>query len=90
MSFIAKPKISGTVKVGKRLSVGVSYTPAGAGAQASYQWYRSGKKISKATKSTYKLTKKDRGKKITAKVTLRATGYITISTTSVKTRAVKR
>ncbi|PKQ30654.1 MAG: hypothetical protein CVT62_11915 [Actinobacteria bacterium HGW-Actinobacteria-2] len=90
MSFIAKPKVSGTVKVGRRLSVGVSYTPVVAAAQASYQWYRSGKKISKATKSTYKLTKKDRGKKITVKVTLRATGYITISTTSAKTRAVKR
>lgn len=90
MSFLAVPKISGTAKVGKRLSVGVSYTPGAAAAQASYQWYRSGKKISKATKSTYKLTKKDRGKKITVKVTLRATGYITISKTSAKTRAVKR
>lgn len=90
MSFLAKPKISGTVKVGKKLTATASYTPSYAHASPTFQWYRSGKKISKATKSTYKLTKKDRGKRITVKVTFRATGYITISRTSGKTKAVRR
>lgn len=90
MSFTAKPKISGKVKVGKTLTVKASYTPSQAYPKASYQWYRNGKKISKATKSTYKLTKKDRGKRITVKVTVRATGYITITAISKKTGSVKR
>ena len=39
-----------------------------------YQWLRNGKKIKKATKRTYKLTKSDRGKKISCKVTLTPAG----------------
>ncbi len=38
--------------------------------KVTYQWLRNGKKIKKATKRTYKLTKADRGKKISCKVTL--------------------
>ena len=41
----------------------------------TYQWYRSGKKIKKATKATYKLTKSDRGKTVKVKVTVSAVGY---------------
>jgi hypothetical protein len=90
LKFTALPTISGTAKVGKKLTVKYAVGPTVSTVTKSFQWYRSGKKISKATKSTYKLTSKDRGKKITVKVTLKATGYLTISKTSGKTKAVKR
>ena len=48
----------------------------------SYQWYRNGAKISGATKSTYKLTKSDKGKKITVKVTGKKSGYLTVAKAS--------
>ena len=91
LAFTAKPKISGTRKVGRVLTAVASYAPSNASPKITYQWYRSGKKISKATKVTYKLTKKDRGKRITVKVTMSAYGYYgPISKTSSKTATVKR
>ncbi|MEN0069411.1 MAG: glycoside hydrolase family 3 N-terminal domain-containing protein, partial [Propionicimonas sp.] len=64
---LANPSVSGTVKVGKTVKAKVSsYT---SGAKLSYQWYRSGKAISGATKSSYKLVKSDKGKKVSVKVT---------------------
>jgi len=81
------PKISGNVKVGKTLTVkkgtwdsGVTFT---------YQWYRSGKKISGATKSTYKLVKADKGKTIKVKVKAKKAGYTTVTKTSKATAKVK-
>lgn len=74
------PKITGTAKAGKTLTVtrGTwSPTPT-----FSYQWYRNGVAISKATKSTYKLTSSDKGKKITVKVTGKRSGYLTTTKTS--------
>ena len=60
-------EVSGTVKVGKTLRVkGKSYS----GISVKYQWYVGGKKVSKATKSTYKLAKADRNKSVRVDVTL--------------------
>ncbi|MDR1711314.1 MAG: hypothetical protein LBR58_05605, partial [Propionibacteriaceae bacterium] len=56
-----------TVKVS---SVGWQPVPS-----LKYQWYRDGKAISKATKSSYKLAKADAGKQITVKVTISKSGY---------------
>ena len=75
-----KPTITGKAESGKTLTAhrGTwSPTPS-----YSYQWYRSGAKISGATKSTYKLTSKDKGKKITVKVTGKKSGYLTVTKTS--------
>jgi len=75
------PKISGTVQVGKTVSVTVgtwSPTPS----SYSYQWYRDGKAISGATKSTYKLVASDAAKKLTVKVTAKKSGYTSKSKTS--------
>ncbi len=81
------PTISGTVKVGKKLTAKPgTWSPKPA---FSYQWYRSGKKISKATTSTYTLTASDKGKTITVKVTGKKSGYGTVSKTSKKTTTVK-
>ena len=74
------PTISGTLKSGHTLTAKAgtwSPTPT-----KTYQWYRSGKAIAGATKSTYKLTSSDKGKKITVKVTGKRTGYLTVTKTS--------
>lgn len=70
-SMTAKPKISGQAKKGKTLTVSTgAWSPAPT--TYSFRWYRNGKAISKATKRTYKVTAKDRKRKISAKVTVRA------------------
>jgi hypothetical protein len=76
----------GTRKVGSTMNV--TATPWLAGtypttrASMSYQWKRNGKAISGATKTRYKLTSADRGKKLSVTVTARRYGYTTGSTTS--------
>ncbi|MDF1487418.1 Ig-like domain repeat protein [Tessaracoccus caeni] len=77
------PKITGTAKVGKTLKVdskSVAWTPAKV--TLKYQWLRDGKSISGATKSSYKVTKSDAGKKLSVKVTGSKSGYKTVSKTS--------
>jgi hypothetical protein len=90
LSMMGKPTIRGTVKVGKKLTANATYAPSTVAVTKTYQWYRNGKKISKATSLTYKLTKKDRKKKITVKVTLTAYGYYVVTGTSSKTKSVKK
>jgi hypothetical protein len=46
-----------------------------------YQWLRSGKKIKRATKRVYRLTRKDRGKRIAVRMTY-VLGGQTIKVTS--------
>lgn len=75
------PTISGTVKVGKTLTAKPGkWQPKPA--KLTYQWYRNGKRISGATKSTYKLKTGDASKKITVKVTGSKKGYNSVSKTS--------
>lgn len=82
------PAISGTAKKGKTLKVTMSaWTPAPV--KISYQWLRNGKAIKKATKSSYKLTSKDRKKYISVRVTGSKTGYATATRTSARTAKVK-
>ncbi len=88
-SFVkGTPLASGTPRVGKKLTVSRGiWSPSPS--SFSYRWLRNGKSISGATKSTYKLTSKDRGKKISVRVTATKTGYTTTSATS-SSRTVKR
>jgi len=82
------PAITGTAKKGKTLKVKMSaWTPAPV--KISYQWLRNGKAIKKATKSSYKLTKSDRKKYVSVRVTGSKPGYTTTSRTSAKTAKVK-
>lgn len=81
--FVVKksPTVSGKVKVGSKLTA----KPGTWGPKPdkySYQWYRSGAPISKATKSTYKVTSRDRGKVMYVKVTASKKGYISKTATS--------
>ena len=82
------PSITGTAKKGKTLKIKMSaWTPAPV--KISYQWLRNGSKISGATKSSYKLVKKDKKKRISVKVTGSKSGYTTVSRTSAQTGKVK-
>jgi len=83
----AAPKISGTKKVGKTLT---AKPAAGTGLKYKYQWYVSGKKISGATKVTFKIRKADKGKTIRVKVTYSKTGYTSVTKTSAATSKVKK
>ena len=85
----AKPTISGTAKVGKKLTAKPgTWKPSGV--KRSYRWLRNGKSISGATKSTYTLKKADVGKKISVKVTGKKSGYTTKTVSSKATAAVKK
>ncbi|NLF05495.1 MAG: hypothetical protein GX593_10920, partial [Actinomycetales bacterium] len=83
-----KPKITGTTRVGKKLKVSkVSWSLKGV--KVTYQWLRNGKKISKATKKSYKLTSKDARKRISVRVTVRKAGYKTAKVVTKSTSKIK-
>lgn len=87
LSSTPTPKVSGTTKVGRTLTAKAgSWQPSGG--KVTYQWYRGSSKISKATKSTYKLTSADKGRTIKVKVTYTKSGYTTVSKTSKATAKI--
>lgn len=80
------PKVKGTMRVGKKLTAYAgSWSPKPSA--VSYQWLRDGKKIKHATKAGYRLTKKDRGHKISVRVTVKRSYYTSRTATSAKRRA---
>ncbi len=79
----SSPRISGTFKKGATLKASNGAWKPGA-TSVKYRWYRNGEAISKATKAKYKLTSKDKGSKISVKVTVSRSGYATVSATSKK------
>ncbi len=83
----ARPTIEGSLVMGAALSANPGvWGPAGV--DLAYQWYRGGKKISKAGKPLYTLVRADVGKKISVKVTGRLAGYTTVARTSVRTARI--
>lgn len=84
---VYKPKISGKAKVGKTLSASVkTWKPKPT--TVVWQWKRNGVAIPGATKSKYKLTDADKGKKITVTTVRTRIGYRS-SSTSASTARVK-
>jgi hypothetical protein len=75
------PKITGTFGVGRTLKASTGSVGA-SNAKREYQWLRAGKTIEGATKSKYKLTRADAGKKISVRVKVTKAGYKTMSVTS--------
>jgi 5-hydroxyisourate hydrolase-like protein (transthyretin family) len=80
------PRISGTIKVGDKLTAeAVDWT---AGTTFSYQWYSDGKAINGATSSTFRLAAAEYKKAITVAVTGKKPGYKRLTETSLKSKAV--
>ncbi|WGX95727.1 hypothetical protein [Nocardioides sp. L-11A] len=82
-------KVKGAARAGAKLKAKVVGWD---GATLSYRWYRNGKAIKpakKASKAAYKLTRKDRGKRITVVVTATQASYLSETVTS-KAKKVKR
>lgn len=80
------PLISGRAEVGGQLT---ATTPGWSeGTTFSYQWYRNGRKISRAKQAGYVPTSADKGKRLSVRVTGRQTGYASKSKTSKKTAKV--
>lgn len=76
-----KPRVNGTAKVGKKVtSTKGVWSPAPT--THKYQWLRNGATIKGATSSTYTLTKADRNKKISVRVTVTRSGYTSKSSVS--------
>lgn len=87
----SKARVVGTARVGKKLRARApkwSVKPT----KVRYQWYRGGKAIKRATKATYRLTAKDRGKRISVRVKASRAGYKSAaakSKASVRVKAAK-
>jgi hypothetical protein len=79
-----KPSLSGAHKVGKteRVNAGKWADPGASGVSFTYQWLLNGKVIKHATKSSLKLTRGDKGKKISCRVTAHAAGFANGSATT--------
>lgn len=70
----AAPKITGTAKVGAKVTAGTGSWSA-APSSYSYQWRADGKAISGATASTYTIAAAQLGKKLTVTVTAAKSGW---------------
>lgn len=75
------PRISGKQQTGKTLKASTG-TWSAKPTKFSYRWHRNGVPISKATKSTYKVTSRDRGKVLSVKVTGSRSGFTTKTVSS--------
>jgi hypothetical protein len=85
----SRPKLRGTPRAGRVLSVkvkGWKPTPAKKSVKVRYQWLKNGKKIKGARKATYRLRARDRGKKISVRVTTTKKGYEKASRASKKVK----
>ncbi|GAA2088142.1 DUF732 domain-containing protein [Aeromicrobium tamlense] len=82
------PRVFGSARYKGTLRASASWRPAPV--TYRYQWYVGSKRISKATKSSYKIPKKYRGKKIRVRITAYKSGYTTVSRYSGFTKIAKK
>jgi hypothetical protein len=83
-----RPKLTGTALVGRSIKLRLP-TFAQSGVKLSFRWFADGKAIKKQTKSSLKLTKGLKGKRITVQITVRKAGYKTLTLTVGPTGKVK-
>lgn len=81
------PRISGTTRVTYTLTATAGTWDFGT--TTTYQWFRSGVKITGATKRTYRLVSLDRGKRITVRVTGTKAHYAPVTKASAATAAIR-
>lgn len=84
----SRPRISGTAKVGRRLTAMPGTWTSGT--RLSYRWYAAGTAVRGATGRTFTPTRAQVGKRMTVRVTGRKAGYTTLSKTSAATARVAR
>lgn len=84
-----RPTLTGTPRVGRTLKIRSkgAWTPRPPAYR--YQWLRNGKVIKNATKASYRLTTKDRRKKMSVRVSVQRPGHPTVAATSSRTKAVR-
>jgi hypothetical protein len=82
------PRVSGSPRPGKKLLVSARWSPTPVAYR--YQWYVGSKKISRATKSSYKVPKKYRGKKIRVRVVGTKAGHRTVTRYSAYKRIARK
>jgi len=83
----AKPRISGKPHVGRTLKARPGAWTSGT--TFSYTWHANGKRIKGATTAKLRLTKAQKGKRVSVSVTGKKRGYTTVSKTSAKTRKIR-
>lgn len=83
-----KPAVSGTARVGVRLTANTGTWTART--TFSYQWFADGRAISGATSSRYTVRAGDLDRRITVRVTGSLAGYTSVSATSARTKTVVR
>lgn len=80
--------ISGSARVGSTLrALTAAWRPSGV--KLTYRWYRNGRAISGATRSTYKIPRSARRSTIRVKITGSRTGYTAASRTSASTARIR-
>ncbi|MFD1824545.1 MULTISPECIES: RCC1 domain-containing protein [Mumia] len=87
-----RPRIVGVKKVGKRLRI-ARLAPSGfapAPTRLRYQWFRGAKKIRGATKATYRVTRKDRGKRLKVRIVAVRPGHLSGSLDTRRVRISRR
>ena len=84
----ARPRVRGKARVGKVLVVRPgTWTPTPT--TIAYRWLRNGKPIARATGPRYRLTKADRGRRVSVRVTATGGGWQAGTATSRPTRRVR-
>lgn len=87
LSLTLPPAVTGTARVGKTLRVDPgAWTPDPD--SFDYQWLRAGVEVDGATAGSYRLTRRDRGKRINVRVTATRFGFVDESATTDPTRRV--
>ncbi len=76
------PRATGVAKKGRRLMAVLGSWAPGPEGTTTYQWLRNGKVIRGATGATYRLKAKDRGRRISVRVTVSRPGYASVVATS--------
>ncbi len=79
LTVLRSPSVKGKHVVGRVLKL-LTGTTSPAATSVRVQWLRNGKAIKRATKAKYRLTAKDRGRRISLKVTFVRSGYASVTT----------
>ncbi|MFT4108754.1 Ig-like domain repeat protein [Propionicimonas sp.] len=77
---LTRPKLTGTVKVGRTLKASTGTWGYAADASFTYEWLRNGAVIAGATTSSYKLTADDAGRGVQVRVTATVADKATVVT----------